>query len=136
MKLILRAPNWVGDGIMALPTVDAARDLTGADHVAVMARAATAPLYAHHPDVDRVIIIDDKKSLIAGPKNAAKTIKDDEYDVGLILPPAFSSALIFKLAGVKGRIGYATDKRSLLLTRAENIPPEPMHRAQIGRAHV
>jgi heptosyltransferase-2 len=131
MKLIIRAPNWVGDAVMALPTIDAARELTGADHMAVMARAATAPLFANHPDVDRVIVIDDKKSVLAGPKQAAAAIKDDAFEVGLILPPSFSSALIFKLAGVKGRVGYASDKRSLLLTRAENIPAEPMHRARL-----
>ena len=73
MKLIIRTPNWVGDGIMALPTIDAARDLTGADHIAVMARAATAPIFTHHPDVDRVVVIDDKKSVLTGPKQAAAT---------------------------------------------------------------
>jgi len=128
MKLIIRIPNWVGDAVMALPTVDIAREMTGADHLAVMARKTTAALYKNHPGVDRVVTIDDKSSPIKGPRLAAHTIREDDYDVGLILPPSFSSALIFKLAGVTGRIGYATDKRSLLLTRSVKTPEEKLHR--------
>ncbi len=130
MKLIIRAPNWVGDAVMAMPAVDNAREMTGADHIAVMARAATAPLLANHPDIDRVVLIDDKKSRIRGPQQAANLIREDRYDVGVLLPPSFSSALIFKLAGIKGRIGFAGEGRSFLLTRAVKIPDEPKHRAR------
>lgn len=130
MRLILRAPNWVGDAVMALPTVDIAREMTGADHVAVMARRATAAIFAHHPDIDRLITIDDKKSIIGGLWGAAGAIKGDLYDIGIILPPSFSSALIFKLGRVSGRIGYAGDGRSVLLTRAVEPSAEKMHRAQ------
>jgi heptosyltransferase-2 len=130
MKLIIRAPNWVGDAVMAMPVVDNTKEMTGADHVAIMARAGTAPLFANHPDVDRVVIIDDKKSRIRGPRKSANLIKEDHYDVGLLLPPSFSSALIFKLAGVTGRVGFSGDGRSLLLTRGIKIPDEPKHRAR------
>ncbi len=130
MKLIIRAPNWVGDAVMAMPAVDNARQMTGADHIAVMARAATAPLFDNHPHIDRVVVIDDKKSRIRGPQQAANLIKNDKYDVGVLLPPSFSSALIFKLAGVTGRVGFAGEGRSLLLTRAIKAPDEPMHRAR------
>lgn len=130
MKLIIRAPNWVGDAVMAMPAVDNARQMTGADHIAIMARGATAPLFGSHPDVDRVVVIDDKKSRIRGPQQAAGLIKDDHYDVGVLLPPSFSSAMIFKLAGVTGRIGFAGEGRSLLLTRAVKMPDDPRHRVR------
>lgn len=130
MKLIVRAPNWVGDAVMALPAVDNARDITGASHIAVMARKATAPLFKNHPDVDRIVVIDDQFSRLTGPIKAAAMIKSDQYDIGLILPSSFSSALIFRLAGVTGRIGYAGDKRSLLLSRAVKPPGGEVHRAR------
>lgn len=130
MKLIIRAPNWVGDAIMAMPAVDVVREMTGADHVDVMARPGTAPLFANHPDVGRVVVIEDKSSRLRGPQRAAGKIKDDRYDVGIVFPPSFSSALIFKLAGVTGRIGFAGNKRSLLLTRAVKAPSEKLHRVR------
>ena len=129
MKLIIRAPNWVGDAVMALPAIDIARDITGADHVAIMARRTTAAIFAHHPNIDRVITIDDNESRIGGTWRAIRVIKDDRYDVGVILPPSFSSAMIFKLAGVSGRIGYAGNGRSILLTRVVRPTAEKMHRA-------
>ncbi|MEE9443679.1 MAG: lipopolysaccharide heptosyltransferase II [candidate division Zixibacteria bacterium] len=128
MKLIIRAPNWVGDGIMALPAIDNARDMTGASHIGVMARSTTASLYENHPDVSRVIRIDDKSSRVWGAKRAAALIKDEKYDIGIILPPSFSSALIFKLGKIRGRIGFAGDIRSMLLSRAIKSPTEKMHR--------
>ena len=42
----------------------------------------------------------------------------------------FSSALVFRLAGIKSRIGFAGDKRSLLLSRAIKEPREKMHRSK------
>ncbi len=128
MKLIVRVPNWVGDAVMALTTVDNLKKLTAASHIAVMARKATTPLFVNHPDIDQVIEIDDKSNPILGPKKSADKIKNDNFDIGLILPPSFSSALIFKLAGVTGRLGYASDKRKLLLTRAIERPDESIHR--------
>lgn len=130
MKLIIRAPNWIGDAIMSLTAVDNARDLTGADHIAVMARRSTAPLYRNHPDIDRVVEINDKSSFPAGPFQAAASIKSERYDIGVILPPSFSSALIFRLAGVRKRIGYRGDKRSFLLTDAIKPFPSGQHRSE------
>lgn len=130
MKLIVRAPNWVGDAVMALPAVDSIKQLTAASHIAVMARKATAPLFTNHPDIDRVVEIDDKSHKILGPKRAADMIKGEHFDVGIIFPPSFSSALIFKLAGVTGRVGFDFDKRKIILTRAVKPPEEPMHRIQ------
>lgn len=130
MKLIIRVPNWVGDAVLALPTIDAAALATGATVVSIMTRPLTAPLFQHHPNVDRVVVIDDKKSRVLGPYHASRMIKDDNYDVALILPPSLSSALIFKLAGVPGRVGFAGDSRSYLLTRAIQPPEQPTHRAR------
>ncbi|MCK5127441.1 MAG: lipopolysaccharide heptosyltransferase II [candidate division Zixibacteria bacterium] len=131
MKLIVRAPNWVGDAVMALTTLDKIKSImTCAETVTVMARKATSPLFKNHPDVDEIIKIDDKCNPFLGTKRSAGLIKAEKFDVGLILPPSLSAALIFKLGNVSKRFGYATDKRSLLLTRAIEEPAEAMHRVE------
>lgn len=129
MRLIIRVPNWVGDAVMAVPTVTAAAEATGASALAVMARPLTAPLFRHHPGVDRVVVIDDQRARVLGPYRASQSIRDDKYDVGLILPTSLSSALIFKLAGVAERVGFAGDGRSRLLTKAVKPPQGITHRA-------
>jgi heptosyltransferase-2 len=52
----------------------------------------------------------------AGMLRAARAVRRGRYVEGLILPPSFSSALIFALAGVPKRRGTPTDGRGLLLT--------------------
>lgn len=56
-------------------------------------------------------------------------IRRDQFDVALILPNSFQSALAIHLAGIPRRIGYAADGRSWLLTEA---PPRPkgVHQAE------
>jgi len=130
MKLIIRVPNWVGDAVMAIPTVDNARDYTGADHITILARPATAPLFRNHPDVDEVIEIDDKTSRPTGLLRSARILQRNKFDLGYLLTNSLSSAMIFKLGGVKERIGYAADKRTLLLSTAVAIPDAAMHRAR------
>lgn len=114
---------------MALPLLDQIKKLSGADHVTVLARRTSAPLVAHHPDVDELILLEDDISKIGGIRKAVKAVKTGGYDAGLILPPSFSSALIFYLGQVPTRIGYATDRRSLLLTGAVSLPKEIIHRS-------
>lgn len=129
MKLVIRAPNWVGDCIMALPAIESARELSGADMLAVMARQSVAPLFTHQPGVDTVIPINDKLPRLTGLRLAARSIRQDRFDIGILFPPSLSSALIFRLGGVKGRVGFATDRRRLLLTRAVARPPGKIHRS-------
>jgi len=130
MRLIIRVPNWVGDAVMALPAVTAAAEATGAVTLSVMARPLTAPLFQSLPEVDKVVVIDDRPARVLGPYRSARMIAEDKYDLALILPSSLSSALIFKLAGVSGRVGFAGDSRSFLLTRAVKPPQSVTHRVR------
>ncbi len=44
-RLVIRAPNWLGDAVMALPAMGALRAAFPAAHVAVAAIPAIAPLF-------------------------------------------------------------------------------------------
>ncbi len=43
-------------------------------------------------------------------------LRREEYDLGFIFPNSFSSAFMFRFAGVKKRLGYLRDSRGWLLT--------------------
>ncbi len=61
--------------------------------------------------------------------NWLRSIRRGEFELALILPNSFQSALAIRLAGVPRRIGYATDGRSWLLTTA--LPrSKGVHQAQ------
>lgn len=73
-----------------------------------------------------------KRSEIKTVKGFAKILQDlrrQNFDEGYLLTPSFSSALLFFLARVQKRKGYAGDLRSFLLTEKVSFP-QNVHRAQ------
>ena len=121
----IRAPNWVGDVVMATPTFRAVRRALPEARVAVVVRDAVAPILHRSPWFDERIIYQrgaDRTSVefLA----CVRALREWDCDLGLVLPNSFSSALMFRLAGVRRRVGYRRDCRSPLLTDALPRPSE------------
>jgi len=53
-------------------------------------------------------------------------LRQYKFDLAVLIPNAFSSALISFLAGIPNRLGYNTDGRTLLLTHP--VPMKPEHK--------
>jgi heptosyltransferase II len=108
---IIRAPNHLGDFLMALPALAAAPAAT-----LLLARWLT-PLAGLLPRTGPLIPLDrGRRGMIA----AALAVRALHARHGVLLPPSFSSALLFRLGGVARVRGAATDRRSLLLH--ERVP--------------
>jgi len=115
-RIVVRAPNWLGDVVLSLPAVrDLRRNLPGAG-VTVLARPSVAELYRAVPEVDEVVIS-------AGVRADAAALRG-RHDLGILLPNSFGSALALALARVPERWGWSTDARGLLLTRAAPVPAQ------------
>jgi heptosyltransferase-2 len=57
-RLVVLAPNWLGDAVMALPLLrDLRRAWAGAE-IVVAARPAVAPLYSMVPDVNGTLVLE------------------------------------------------------------------------------
>jgi heptosyltransferase-2 len=122
-RLLVRAPNWVGDVVLSLPALrDARRAFPGA-RLEVLARAWVADLYRAVPEVDGV-----RES--GGHLRDARALRR-RYDAALLLPNSFATALTVWRAGVPERWGYATDGRGLLLTRRCPVPEAVRGRSQV-----
>jgi ADP-heptose:LPS heptosyltransferase len=50
-RLLVVAPNWLGDSVMALPAIQTLRDAWPGAHLAVAARPSVAALLAMVPGV-------------------------------------------------------------------------------------
>jgi heptosyltransferase-2 len=109
-RLLVRAPNWLGDAVLSLAAV---RDLRRRNfpqaRIEVLARPWVADLYRAVPEIDAV-----RPSL--GTRADAAALRG-AFDTAVLLPNSFASALTVFLAGIPERWGYARDGRSLLLTR-------------------
>ena len=115
-RLVVVAPNWLGDAVMALPAIADVRTGQPAASIVVAARPAVAPLFALVRDVDEVVTL---------PAHGLYPLSG--CDAALLLPNSFHSALMVARAGVPERWGYRTDWRSWLLTRAVRRAPAGAH---------
>jgi len=124
MKILIRATNWVGDAVMALPALRAVRAKFPDAHIAIVARPYVADIYRHQDICDELIAYDPKGAHRGwkGRELLAQQLRVPKFDVALLLQNAFDAAWLAWRAGVPQRIGYARDARSLLLTKAIPVP--------------
>ena len=124
MKLLIRATNWVGDAIMALPALRAVRTRFSDAHISILARPYVADLYRGQEICDELIAYDPKAQHagLKGRQRLARELRAQKFDSALLLQNAFDAAWLCWRAGIPERIGYARDARSLLLTKAVPVP--------------
>jgi heptosyltransferase-2 len=110
-RVVVFAPNWLGDAVMALPAIaDVGRALP-AGALTIAARPTIAPLFGLLPAMGDVVLLTKKGPETRSPMSTA-----------ILLPNSFQSALAAWRAGIAERWGYRTDWRRALLTRAIEAP--------------
>lgn len=124
MKIMIRATNWVGDAIMALPALCAVRAKFPGAHIAIVARPYVADIYRDQALCDELLPYDPKGPHRGwkGREALAKDLRAKRFDVALLLQNAFDAAWLVWRAHIPQRIGYARDGRSFLLTKAVTVP--------------
>jgi heptosyltransferase II len=132
VRLLIRATNWVGDAIMALPALQAVRERFVDAHIAILALPYAAEIYEGQGIADELIVYDRKgeHAGIRGRERLAAALKSKQFDTALLLQNAFEAAWISWRAGIPQRIGYKRDGRGFLLTKAIPVPKSgeiPVH---------
>ena len=124
MRLLIRATNWVGDAIMALPALQAVRKRFADAHIAILALPYVAQIYNGQGVADELIVYDRKgeHAGIRGRERLAAVLRAKKFDTAFLLQNAFDAAWIVWRAGIPERIGYDRDARGILLTRALPVP--------------
>ena len=130
-SVLVVAPNWLGDAVMALPALADVRRAHPDARLAVAARAPVAPLYAMVPGVDSTVVLQARGSLLK-----RRTVREDlslveaaRVELAILFPNSFAAAWMVHQAGVANRWGYASDWRRPLLTRAVRRPRRTLHQA-------
>jgi heptosyltransferase-2 len=122
-RLVIRAPNWLGDAVMALPAMSAVRQAHPQSIIAVAAIPAVAPLFLEQTSaaVNEVITLE--------PDRERDLLRAGGFDAVLLLPNSFRSAWSARRAGIPQRWGYAAGLRSALLTRAVRRTRDRVHQS-------
>ncbi|HET7218316.1 MAG TPA: lipopolysaccharide heptosyltransferase II [Vicinamibacterales bacterium] len=123
-RLVVRAPNWLGDAIMCLPALGAVRQAFRGAHVTIAAIPAIAPIFQEETNAapDAVLVIGDRKT-------EAQQLKAGSFDAALLFPNSFRSAWAARRAAIGERWGYAASWRRPLLTRAVRRASGRMHQS-------
>jgi heptosyltransferase-2 len=137
-RLVVLAPNWLGDAVMALPALADVRRQFPAAHLTVAGRGAVSSLFTMVPGADAVLTLPGHGGL-----RALRTWRDDAlalaqggFDTALLFPNSFASAFVTSRARIPERWGLATDMRQRLLTRAAPKPRGAGHQATYYQALV
>jgi heptosyltransferase II len=135
-RLIVLAPNWLGDAVMALPLIADIRRAWPGTEIGVAARRSVAPLFGMVPCVTRTVVLEGGggvRALAVAARNAA-LLASGRFDAALLLPNSFNTALVTARAGIPERWGFARDLRSRLLTTAVPKPATYAHQADYYQA--
>jgi len=112
-RILVRAPNWVGDAVMSLPVLAGLNRLFPLAEITVLAAPRVAPLFAAQPGVTEIIRYPSGR----GKWQVLWDLRG-RFEVALALPNSMESALGLWLVGVPSRVGYNTDARGLFLKEA------------------
>ncbi len=116
-RILVRAPNWLGDAVMATPFLRRLSIKFSDAKIDVLSKPGLAEIFKGAPGVGEVIPLNSAES----PWALAQRLRSGAYETAYLLPSSFSSALSAWLAGIPIRIGYAGDFRSPLLTHAQKM---------------
>ncbi len=157
-RLLVVAPNWLGDAVMALPAIADVRRHLPETVIDVAARSSVAPLFALVQMINGVVTLEGRsnqpppwlwRSAEAFAKaealrakaedrpvqkrgGAVEQLRRGQYEAALLLPNSFNAARIAWRAGIPERWGYRSDFRSPLLTRAVSAATR-VHQAEYYR---
>lgn len=127
--LAVRAPNWVGDLVMATPMLEALVASQRFEQVEILLRAHLAPLLADAPWADRL-------RPVASSAAERKRLRELQPDAILLLSNSFGAAWRAFRARVPLRLGSALSGRRLLLTHSIVPPTLGGRRLPVPTAHL
>ncbi|HEY7210270.1 MAG TPA: lipopolysaccharide heptosyltransferase II [Bryobacteraceae bacterium] len=123
-NIFVRATNWVGDAVMAVPALQALRQEFPQARISILARPWVAGLYAREPFCDELLPYDLPRGWrgLRAKFDFARELRHRQFDCAILFPNSLEVAALAWAARIPVRIGYARDGRSALLTHAMERP--------------
>ncbi|MCF6227317.1 MAG: lipopolysaccharide heptosyltransferase II [Planctomycetes bacterium] len=116
-NVVVRAPNALGDLIMATPAFARLAAHFGRDRLSLVCLPPAIPLLEGQEWFKEIISFD-RKGLhkgFSGGRRFARELRSRKFDLGIILPNSFGSAWQFFSGRVQKRVGYFKEGRKIFL---------------------
>src|SRR6187200_1680552 len=115
-SIALFLPNWVGDVVMATPTIRAVRTRFPQARLLAICRPYVAATIDGAPWFNDVILFDKSGSRERREVGVIRRLRRERVDAAVLFPNSFRSAAVAALGRCRRRIGYDRFGRALLLT--------------------
>jgi heptosyltransferase-2 len=123
MKILVVAPSWIGDTILAQPLLALLKRNDPTARIEVLAAAWSAPLLARMSEVDAVIAnpFGHGQFNFGARRALGRRLASGNFSAAYVLPNSWKSALVPYFAGIPRRIGYQGESRYLLLNQRQRL---------------
>ena len=127
-KVLMRGPNWVGDSVLAIPTMKAVRAKFPEAEITLLVRPWVAGVFKGAPFIDH-LWTEPRPASVGDWIRITREIRRNRFDLALLFPNSFESAAMMFVGRIPRRVGYATDGRRWLLTTS--LKPSRQKRHQV-----
>jgi heptosyltransferase-2 len=122
MKIVVRGTNWIGDAVMTIPALRELRRIFAGAHITLCTRSWAEGIFADADFIDEILPFDKAGSSFRTVFRQANIWREKKFDLAVLFTNSFESAVLAKLGKASRRFGYATEKRSFLLTESFPVP--------------
>lgn len=123
-NILIRMPNWIGDAVMATPILADVRRKWKSAKMTAMCQSPIGTLLLNNPHIDAIEQFNRPSGWIhrLNRFDIVDSLREGNYDLGILLTNSFSSAWWFTRGHVKNRIGFSNGIRNLLLDKVVPFP--------------
>lgn len=122
MKILVRSTNWIGDAVISIPAMRELSRIFPDAHISLHTRSWANEIFNDSDFVNEIITFDPSLSKIKSVRNEVGLLRAEKFDLAVLFPNSFESALVPMLAGIPRRLGYNKDLRGLLLSDPIAVP--------------
>ncbi|TMH75637.1 MAG: lipopolysaccharide heptosyltransferase II, partial [Betaproteobacteria bacterium] len=122
-KILIVAPNWIGDALLAQPLFARLRKKLPGVLIDALAPPWTAPVLRRMPEIDDVVEapFDHGELALVARWRLGRRLRSRRYDQAIVLPNTFKSALVPFFAKIPVRSGFVGESRYGLLNLAHKL---------------
>ena len=122
-RILIIGPAWVGDMVMAQSLYLTLKQHHPDCQIDVVAPAWSVPLLARMPQVRRGIElpVGHKQLGLAARWKLGRSLRNEHYDLAIVLPRSYKAALVPWFAGVPQRRGYRGEMRYGVLNEIRSL---------------
>ena len=138
-RILVVAPNWIGDALMAQPLLARLREKRPGLRIDALAPAWVAPVMRRMPEIDEVIETTFRHGALElrARWRLGRSLRSRGYDQVIVLPNSWKSGLVPFFADIPIRSGYVGESRYGLLNlkyrvKGKERAPMALHYARLS----